>query len=377
MPVYRRKWKDEKTGEIRLGSYYFKFEIDGQVYKETVKTARTKKQAEEAERQARDAVHHGLFGHKGKRELFSTFAREVYMKWAEQHHRDIYNERIRVKMLCGRFKDLTLAQISQIAVERFKTEYARTPTKWKRARAANTVNNALTTLSAIMGKAAEWGYVRENPCRKVRRLATEERDAPRVTPDVESALLDGAALVTSAPYLPDMIRLALWTGLRQGELIALTPGSVDFARARLFVVNPKWRRDRQKTEGVPLGASARALLETLCRDSARAGRLFVNSRGEPPTRQAVEGAFKRACEKAGIKGLRFHDLRHEYGSRLGDADVNLKKIALLMGHSKTRMTERYVHPDDDGLLAATEVAAAGGRSRIVPDRLRVVSGQGG
>ena len=49
MPVYRRKWKDKKTGEIRLGHYFFKFDVDGITYKETVKTARTKKQAEEAE----------------------------------------------------------------------------------------------------------------------------------------------------------------------------------------------------------------------------------------------------------------------------------------------------------------------------------------
>jgi integrase len=127
---------------------------------------------------------------------------------------------------------------------------------------------------------------------------------------------------------------------------------------------------------VPLGASARSLLEDLCR-RARGHALFTNSAGEVPTRQAVEGAFKRACAKAGIVGLRFHDLRHEYGSRLGDADVNLKKIALLMGHSKTRMTERYVHPDDAGLLDATEVAASGGRTRNVPEGLRIVGNKAG
>ena len=122
---------------------------------------------------------------------------------------------------------------------------------------------------------------------------------------------------------------------------------------------------------MPLGASARGLLQELCR-KAGCGALFRNARGERPTRQEVEGAFKRACKKAGISGLRFHDLRNEYGSRLGDADVNLKKIARLMGHSRTRMTERYVHPDAAGLLAASEVVASGGSSRIVPERLRAV-----
>ena len=61
---------------------------------------------------------------------------------------------------------------------------------------------------------------------------------------------------------------------------------------------------------------------------------------------------------------------HSLLSVLGDADVNLKKIARLMGPSNTKQTERYVHPTDDGLLAATEYAAQGGRTTIVPQRLK-------
>ncbi|HEY9282276.1 MAG TPA: tyrosine-type recombinase/integrase [Pyrinomonadaceae bacterium] len=73
---------------------------------------------------------------------------------------------------------------------------------------------------------------------------------------------------------------------------------------------------------------------------------------------------------AGIEDSRFRDLRHECGSRLVDADVNLKKIARLMGHSNTKQTERYIHPADDGLLAATGIAAQARRTTIVPQKLR-------
>ena len=52
-----------------------------------------------------------------------------------------------------------------------------------------------------------------------------------------------------------MIRLALWTGFRQGELIALAKPAIDFARNRVFVVNPKWRKDKRKTEGNPIRPS--------------------------------------------------------------------------------------------------------------------------
>ena len=163
-----------------------------------------------------------------------------------------------------------------------------------------------------------------------------------------------------------MIRLALWTGFRQGELIELKKDAVDFNRNRIFVVNPKWKRDKRKTEGNPMGKEARDLLWQLCQ-SAQSDYLFTDDYGNRLARHRVDRAFRRARERAGIKCFRFHDLRHDYCSRLGDADVNLKKIARLMGHSRTRQTERYVHPDEAGLLAATEIASRG-RTTIVPGR---------
>jgi integrase len=144
---------------------------------------------------------------------------------------------------------------------------------------------------------------------------------------------------------------------------------VDFSRNRLFVVNPKWKRDRRKTEGVPMSGEVRELLLNLC-ESARGSYMFTDERGRPLKRGPVDHFFRKACDRAGVKVLRFYDLRHEYGSRLGDADVNLKKIARLMGHSNTKQTERYVHPTDEGLLVAPEYATQPHRSKIVPERLR-------
>ena len=117
-----------------------------------------------------------------------------------------------------------------------------------------------------------------------------------------------------------------------------------------------------------MGREVRELFEQLCREAAGSD-LFTDEQGRKLKRATVDHFFRKAWAQAEITGLRFHDLRHEYGSRLGDADVNLKKIARLMGHARTQQTERYVHPTDDGLLAATEIAART-RSGIVPATLR-------
>jgi integrase len=374
MAVYRRKYKDKKTGETRLGSFFFKFDVDGEVYKETVKTARTKKQAEEAERQARQAVHDGVYGARGRRQPFSTFVQEVYLPHVEQHHRDYYHYKKLAEMLCEYFKGRTLGQISPLAVESFKRERLKTPVRGNKPRKPRTVNSELTTLSAIFALAVRLKQLRANPCHEVKWLEAEEGPSRRLSPEEEEALFESAA--ESQRWLAPMVRLALWTGFRQGELIALSKSAVDFAGNRVFVFNPKWRKDKRKTEGNPMSPQVRELLAELYQ-KAEGELLFTNNEGQRIHRHVVGDAFHKACERAGIIGFRFHDLRHEYGSRLGDADVNLKKIARLMGHSNTKQTERYVHPTDDGLLQATSVAEQPNRATIVPHRLKSVARMSG
>jgi integrase len=367
MPAYRRKWKDKKTGKIRYGSYYFKFDLDGEVYKETVKTARTMKQAEEAERQFRQDLHEGRYGGKGRKQLFSAFVNKVYLPHVEQHNRDYYHYQKYAEMLCEYFKGRTLTQISSLAVETFKKDRIKTPVKKTgRPRQPRTVNSELTTLSAVFALAMTHKLVRENPCHKVKKLPAEEGPCRRIDPEEERDLLKGAE--DDYSFLRPMIQLAIWTGFRQGELIALGKSAIDFSRNRVYVINPKWKGDKRKTEGNPISKEVRELLERLFKE-AKGELLFTDEQGQKLKRHIVDCAFRRACARAEVFDLRFHDLRHEYGSRLGDADVNLKKIARLMGHSNTKQTERYVHPDDDGLLAATEVAAQHKRTRIVPERV--------
>ena len=80
---------------------------------------------------------------------------------------------------------------------------------------------------------------------------------------------------------------------------------------------------------------------------------------------------RRACARrrariAGTGARRPDDAhRHAFGTRLGERDVNVKKIQRLMGHADIKMTLRYVHPDEESLRAAVELAAGKG-TRIVP-----------
>ncbi|MGB3728954.1 MAG: site-specific integrase, partial [Thermodesulfobacteriota bacterium] len=66
----------------------------------------------------------------------------------------------------------------------------------------------------------------------------------------------------------------------------------------------------------------------------------------------IRTAFENACKRAGIKNLRFHDLRHTFATRLVLAGVDLATVSKLLGHSSIQMTMRYAHPTPEALKNA-------------------------
>jgi site-specific recombinase XerD len=74
--------------------------------------------------------------------------------------------------------------------------------------------------------------------------------------------------------------------------------------------------------------------------------------------RTVEKPWKTLCHAAGIVGLRLHDLRHDYASRLVSAGVSLHIVGGLLGHRKPATTARYAHLTDRALREATERVGA-------------------
>ena len=74
--------------------------------------------------------------------------------------------------------------------------------------------------------------------------------------------------------------------------------------------------------------------------------VFLSSKNTPYKRHdSLNRAYGLAREKANLKDLRFHDLRHTVGSRLGEKGVTVQAINKILGHADIRTTMRYVHPD--------------------------------
>ncbi|MDQ0347877.1 tyrosine-type recombinase/integrase [Ancylobacter vacuolatus] len=178
---------------------------------------------------------------------------------------------------------------------------------------------AFQVLALVMAWGKERGHIAVNPCERGGRLYQSKR-ADQVWSDA-----DEAAFLAAAPghlHLP--LLLALWTGQRQGDLLRLPWSAYDGARIRL----------KQGKTGVriviPVGAPLKAALDATPR---RSPLILTNMDGVPWTSDGFRSSWRKACIKAGIVDLTFHDLRGTAVTRLAVAGASVPEIAAITGHS--------------------------------------------
>ena len=169
------------------------------------------------------------------------------------------------------------------------------------------------------------------------------------------------------PFAAAAIRLLLFTGCRLREILHLKWEQVDLERGLLFLPESKTGR---KT--VILNAPALALLNGL----DRLGSYVVPGDDPDRPRADLKRPWGAVSKRAGLNGVRLHDLRHTYASFGAGGGLGLPIIGKLLGHTQASTTQRYAHLDNDPLRRASEhignrIAAAldGKRSvSVVPFR---------
>ena len=197
-----------------------------------------------------------------------------------------------------------------------------------------TIIQRLAVISRVFNIArTEWGMeTLANPVATVSKPRADNARDRRVSDDEIAALAEASA----SAELATIIRLAVETAMRRSELVGLQWEHVDLGRCTAHL--PKTKNGHART--VPLSSRAVALLRGLPRRPD--GRVFAM---RP---DSVTQAFERACERARIDGLHFHDLRHEATSRLADF-LQAHELAKVTGHRDMRMLLRYYHPRAEDL----------------------------
>ncbi|MFI5004739.1 MAG: tyrosine-type recombinase/integrase [Solirubrobacterales bacterium] len=149
----------------------------------------------------------------------------------------------------------------------------------------------------------------------------------------------------------EIVRVAAYAGLRRGELLALRWRDVDFAGAALTLARAMSAGEECSTKSgrvrrVPLADQAAAALERTSRRehfTSPDELVFCNALGRALDTSALRRRYRRAQAAAGVRPLRFHDLRHTFGSLLAASGVDVVTIQKAMGHSTLSTTSRYLH----------------------------------
>jgi integrase len=148
-----------------------------------------------------------------------------------------------------------------------------------------------------------------------------------------------------------MLRLALITGMRRGELFKLKWTDIDFDRGFIHIKNPKGGVSQK----IPLNDSARAILENY---PETADHVFVRAKGKPFT-NVINKRARAICAAAGLpSGFRpFHGLRHAFASMLASSgEVDMYVLQKLLTHKSPLMTQRYAHLRDETMKKASALA---------------------
>jgi integrase len=221
-----------------------------------------------------------------------------------------------------------------------RDDAGRAITHWKpRPRTPATLNRYHAALMALLTWAIKQrrtprGW--ENPAKKVQKIP-EKNGRLRFLSIEERDRLLGACRDSAWRRLYLIVLMAITTGARRGELLALTWGDINLERRVALVQVSKNGEPR----ALPL---AQAVVDELARfQLERAEALVFPARKRNTEPRKFESAWRAALRTARIERLRFHDLRHTCASYLAQNGASLLEIADVLGHRQLAMVKRYAH----------------------------------
>jgi integrase len=380
------------TGHLyeKWGSYYGRWRtLDGRNVNRIVGPVRTpgsadgltRAQAERAFRRLQDAEERVPRPVRGAAiatvdEVTDSLRQKLRLRGARRSYLQGCESMQRIH-ISPRFGAAAVSDVTTAHVEALATAMLRD------GRSPKTVRNVMTFLHSVFEQALDQGLIRENPVRRATRpgrrsvgdanpdlqfLTVQELDAVlRAIPD-ETVLRAPAPSRRGrpgpapppppdvlGPVLRVLVLAAAMTGLRQGELLGLRWRDVDWRAQRIRVRNT-FVRGEHSAQGksalstrrsVPMTDRLAGELDRWSRRTVYGGDddlVFAHPQtGAPIDRTKVTRRFQEACRAAGMRPVRFHDLRHTFATRLAASGQPMRTIQEFLGHADSKTTQIYAH----------------------------------
>ncbi|MCK4333648.1 site-specific integrase [candidate division WOR-3 bacterium] len=340
------------------GMLYVRVMIDGKLIRRSLQT----RKESEALLKTRSVIMAALEGQKAKEVPTLAEFTKTYLAYSKRQHREsTYTRNLRrMPMLIENLGSMRLDQIDKRAIGTYMQ---------KRAQEVNspTVNRDLSLLSSIMEYVLELDLIQENPVRKVKKLRESPGRERYLTTDEIKRLLDACKVlgerkgVGHNPILYEIVLTAILTGLRKGNLQNLKWSQVDLENGNIVI--PAGEYKNRKPLYFPINPCLQEILSGLRHNYPYAEYVFCKADGTEYG--DWKRSFNTACEIAGLKDVRFHDLRHTCGTLLNMLGTNQYTIRALMGHRTLAASKRYVHTPPETAREASN--ALGDRLRRILD----------
>lgn len=277
-------------------------------------------------------------------ELLGRYVREHAVKKASCRAITGY-----ARNLLAFFGGKTLAQVTPRIIAEYKAK------RYADGVRPATINRDLAIFKHAFNLAIrEWEWCRENPVKRV-SMERERNQRDRWLTSAEESRL----LAACSAGLSEIVTFALHTGMRIGEITALTWEGVDLTRQTATIFHSKNGEPRT----LPLNAVALSIVTKKAEERASLGnRVFPARIQTPGGERTLRRAFQKAVRTAGLHDFRFHDLRHTFATRLVQDGEDLYRVQRLLGHKSPTMTQRYAHHCSESLrvgvnrLVSTELA---------------------
>jgi integrase len=350
MSLFRPKYVDKKTGKSKDSAvWWYEFTYAGKRIRESAQTTR-RTIALEKERNRRlelEKTGGGVPAEKRDKTIRSVSdIVALYLRRYELDHRGRPKSILFAK---GRLANVTrligrtlLPDLTEDAIRAYITS------RINEGVSGRTINMEVGELSRAIGK--KWSLLWPT----VRKQEERKDVGKALSPQDEAKLLAAAAGQKSpnrSQTLSTFVRVALLTGMRSGEICALTWGQVDFVNRVVTVGRSKTAAGAGRE--IPMNSDLFAVLSVHAEwfanrfGTALPGHyLFPFGKPTPndPTRPIsdITGAWEKLRETAGVQ-CRLHDLRHTVATKMAEAGVPESTMLALLGHMSRAMLERYSH----------------------------------
>ncbi len=257
----------------------------------------------------------------------------------KKNHR---SESLILKALTNRLGGLQINKIGQQDIAQLRDDFL------QKGRSGTTVAHYLNAVSKVFQMLkAEWGLDVVNPVTGIKRPKPNPPRIVRLSCEALEALIK-ACEAASEPLLTPIVKVALETGMRRGEILNLQWSDIDHSRRRIYINRSK----NGLARCIPASRRVLKVLDTVPKTHGSSVFPIDAESMRKHYERSVCRARSQWPDQSGnpFANLTFHDLRHQALSQLSDQGLNVIELAEISGHKTLSMLKRYVHPTLEDIL---------------------------